>query len=77
MIRLWGYLMWVALAIGIGEVGVQMVIEMAGKAAHAYQYEQISYSKWNKRLWEAKPVSPPHTAKKKHQLLLNSYELPR
>lgn len=58
MIRLWGYLVWIALAMGVGEVSVKMVIEMAGKAAHTYQYEQISYSQWNKMLWERKQSSP-------------------
>jgi len=58
MIRLLGYVIYLALALGIGEVGVQMVLDMAGSAAKAHQHDQMSYSKWNKMLWGARPISP-------------------
>ena len=58
MFKLLSYLIWFALTLGVAEVGVNALLEMAGKAAHARQYDQIKYSKWNRMLWEAKPISP-------------------
>ena len=58
MFRLFGLLIWIALGLGVAEVGVRAVMSMAGKAAYAHQHDQISYSKWNRMLWEAKPVPP-------------------
>jgi|GEM_PF-6258098 len=51
MVKLFGYLIYFALAIGVGEAGVKVMLEMAGKAANAHQHDQISYSKWNGILW--------------------------
>ena len=67
MFRLLGYLLWLALGLGIAEVGAKAVLEMAGKAAYAHQHDQISYSKWNKMLWEAKPISPLRPPKQKRK----------
>lgn len=51
MFRLIQYLIWGALLMGVGEVGVKAVMQMASKAASAQQHDQISYSKWNRMLW--------------------------
>lgn len=51
MIRILICIIYFALALGIGEVGVNMVLEMAGRAANAHKHDQISYSKWNRMLW--------------------------
>lgn len=51
MIKVLSLLIWIALAMGVGEVGYHGVMAMAGKAAYAQQHDQISYSKWNRVLW--------------------------
>jgi hypothetical protein len=54
MFKLMAYLIWLALAMGVAEIGVNAVIEMASKAAYAHQHDQLSYSKWNRLLWNRK-----------------------
>jgi hypothetical protein len=51
MFKLLSYLIWFALGLGVAEVGVNAVMGMASKAAHAHQHDQLSYSKWNRMLW--------------------------
>lgn len=58
MFKALSLLIWIAFAMGVGEVGFHALMAMAGKAAYAQQHDQISYSKWNRMLWEAKPISP-------------------
>ena len=54
MFKLLSYLLWFALGLGVAEFGVNAVMGMASKAAHAHQHDQISYSKWNRILWHRK-----------------------
>ena len=58
MFKLLSYLIWFALTLGVAELGVNVLLEMAGRAAHAHQHDQISYAKWNQILWQG-PVKPP------------------
>lgn len=51
MFRLLAFLIWLAIGMGVAEVGIKAVMSMAGLAAHAHQHDQISYSKWNRMLW--------------------------
>jgi hypothetical protein len=41
MFRLLSYLIWFALTLGVAEVVVNVLLEMAGKAAHVHQHNQI------------------------------------
>lgn len=58
MLRLLSLLIWLALGMGVGEVGYHALMSMAGRAAYAQEHDQISYAKWNRILWNAKPISP-------------------
>jgi hypothetical protein len=51
MLKILSFLIWVALVMGVGEIGYHALMSMAGKAAYAQQHDQISYSKWNRMLW--------------------------
>lgn len=54
MFRLLQWLIGLALLMGVGEVGVHAIMDMASKATHAQQHDQVSYSKWNRLLWTGK-----------------------
>jgi hypothetical protein len=58
MLKVLSLLVWIALAMGIGEIGFHALMAMAGKAAYAQRHDQMSFSKWNRMLWESKANSP-------------------
>ncbi len=51
MIRLVYLVIYFALAVGVCDAGVNLVMDLAKAAAHAHQNDQISYSWWNRALW--------------------------
>ena len=51
MFRLLQLLIFGALLMGAGEIGVKAVSEMASRASNAQRHDQISFSKWNRMLW--------------------------
>jgi len=57
MFRLLQWFIGLALLMGVGEVGVHAVMDMANKAANAQAHDQISYSKWNAMLWTGKGLN--------------------
>ena len=57
------FLFWiftVALAIGFGPKLVTVTAAMAKSAIHAHQHDQMSYSRFTKKLLNARP-RPSHT----------------
>lgn len=50
MIRFVFAILWLCLAIGIGDALVRMTLEMCRVAVHAHQHDQLSYSKFTRLL---------------------------
>lgn len=46
------------LAVGAADALVRLTYQMATNAEHAHRFDQLSYSAFNKALWEGKQQKP-------------------
>lgn len=59
MFRLIQWILGVAFTIGVGSALVDLTYKMTKAAAHAHQHDQMSYAKFTRALFEAKPRQKP------------------